>query len=60
MKRRAVESDIEERAEVSDDERERTLDARWVRLNDPDGFDWDVLKNVEGLTERTRPGDGRG
>jgi hypothetical protein len=60
MKRQAVDGAITERAAVSDEEREAALEALWRRLNDPDGFDWEVLKNIEELTERTHPVDGGG
>jgi hypothetical protein len=60
MKRQVVDGAITEWDAVSGDDREAALEAMWRRLNDPDGFDWEVLKNIEEVTERTHPGDGRG
>jgi len=42
---------IGERAEMSEEERVRRLDALWDRLMDPDGFDRDALKTIEQVDE---------
>lgn len=36
-----------ERPEMSDEERQALVERLWQRLHDPDGLDWETLKNIE-------------